>query len=98
MITLFGPDEPTFLEKLKKSVSKTSSDIATQVDNLFAADSRLDPEQLRRFENALLAADLGVTTTRELLDAVRDTAGRDQARDPDHLRTALKNQLLNVLN
>ena len=64
---------PSLLDRLKKSVSKTRSEIAARVEGLFGGDRRLDPEQLQRLENALLAADLGVRTTRELLDAVRDT-------------------------
>ena len=65
MISLFGNNEPppSLLDRLKKSVGKTRSEIAARVEGIFAGDRRLDPEQLRRLENALLAADLGVRTT-----------------------------------
>ena len=98
MITLFGPDDPTLLDRLKKSVSKTGSEIASRVDSVLGADRRIDPEQLRRLENALLAADLGVRTTSEMLDAVREAAGREPLHDAAQLRGALKSQLLAVLN
>ena len=73
MISLFGNNEPppSLLDRLKKSVTKTRSEIAARVEGLLTGDRRLDPEQLRRLENALLAADLGVGTTRDLMDAVR---------------------------
>jgi fused signal recognition particle receptor len=77
MLTLFGndkeKDKPSLLERLKQSVSKTRSEIAARVEGLFVGDRRLDAEQLRRLENALLAADLGVSTTRELMQAARET-------------------------
>ena len=100
MITLFGNDkpEPTLLERLKSSVTKTRSEIASRIEGLLGTDRRLDPEQLRRLENALLAADLGVRTTRELVDAARDTFIRADATASTDLRDTLKTHLLAVLN
>src|SRR5438874_1319215 len=100
MITLFGNNEPppSLLERLKKSVGKTRSEIAARVEGIFAGDRRLDPEQLRRLENALLAADLGVRTTRELLDAVQEKSTRPARGESGDLRGDLKAQLLTVLN
>jgi fused signal recognition particle receptor len=96
MITLFGKPEPTLLEKLKDSVGKTRSEIASRVEGLFTG-RQLDEEQLQRLENALLSADLGVRTTRELLEAVRRAPADTSLRDPAQLRGALKEQLLQVL-
>ena len=100
MITLFGNNDPppSLLERLKKSVSKTSSEISAHVEGLLSGDRRLDPEQMRRLENALLAADLGVSTTRELLDAVRETSSAGPRNVPADLRGTLKTHLLGVLN
>ncbi len=98
MITLFGPDEPTLLEKLKKSVAKTRTEISSRLDGILTGGQRLDEEQLRRLENALLGADLGVRTTRELIDAVRAAPGTEPLHEPAQLRAALKNRLLDTLN
>jgi fused signal recognition particle receptor len=98
MITLFGNDKPapSLLERLKQSVSKTRSEIASRVEGLFVGDRRLDAEQLRRLENALLAADLGVSTTRELLVAAREAVSA-APRDSTDLRDTLKKHLLTIL-
>ena len=100
MITLFGNNDPppSLLGRLKKSVGKTRSEIAARVEGIFAGDRRLDPEQLRRLENALLAADLGVRTTKEMLDAVRQAAEQEPLHDAGQLRDALKKQLLGILS
>ena len=98
MLTLFGNDKPapSLLERLKRSVDKTRSEIASRVEGLFGGDRRLDAEQLRRLENALLAADLGVSTTRELLDAAREAVSA-APRDSTDLRDTLKKHLLAIL-
>ena len=97
MFSLFGKTESSLLDRLKKSVSKTRSEIAARVEGLFGGGRHLDEEQLKRLENALLAADLGVRTTRELLDAVRNAPADASLRDPAQLRAALKQQLLEIL-
>ncbi len=98
MLTLFGNDKPapSLLDRLKRSVDKTRSEIASRVEGLFGGDRRLDAEQLRRLENALLAADLGTRTTRELLDAAREAVSATP-RDSTDLRGTLKEHLLAIL-
>ncbi len=99
MISLFGKDEPpSLLSRLKQSVSKTRSEIASRVETLFTGGRKLDQEQLQRLENALLEADLGVRTTRELIDAVRNAPHGASLAEPSALRNALKQHLLAVLN
>jgi fused signal recognition particle receptor len=97
MITLFGKPEPTLLERLKESVSKTRSALATQVEDLLAGEKQIDPALLAKLETALLAADLGVATTRQVLDAVREKVDRHALADAGQLKSELKSQLLAIL-
>jgi fused signal recognition particle receptor len=97
MITLFGPPEPTLLERLKESVGKARSQLAEQMETIFAGERQIDPALLRELETALLAADLGVRTTREVLDAVRQNVERHTLRDGAQLKSELKAQLLTIL-
>ncbi len=97
MITLFGKPEPTLLERLKESVGKTRSQLAARVEELLTGERRIDPALLAALENALLAADLGVRTTREVLGAVRDKVERHALTDAAQLKAELKAQLLGIL-
>ena len=97
MITLFGKPEPTLLERLKDSVSKTRSQLAARVEELLSGERRIDPAVLAELENALLAADLGLRTTREVLQAVRDKMERQALTDTAQLKAELKAQLLGIL-
>ena len=97
MITLFGPPEPTLVERLKESVSKTRSQLAETVETLLAVERRIDPALLAQLEAALLSADLGPRTTREILDAVKEKVDRQALTDGAQLKTELKAQLTAIL-
>jgi fused signal recognition particle receptor len=96
MITLFGKPEPTLLERLKESVGKTRSQLASRVEELLTGERKIDPTVLHELETALLAADLGVRTTREILESVRDKVERHVLSDAAELKAELKTQLTQV--
>jgi len=97
MITLFGPPEPTLLERLKESVSKTRSQFSEAVDTLLEGERQIDPALLQQLERALLSADLGARTTREILDTVKEKVERQALTDGAQLRAELKGQLIRIL-
>jgi len=97
MITLFGPPEPTLLERLKDSVSKTRSELSARVEQLLTGDRPVDPELLKQLESALLSADLGVRTTKEVLVALRQQVNEHKLEEPGSLKRELKNQILKIL-
>ena len=98
MITLFGPPEPTLTEKLKASVTKTKTALSETVDNIFLGEKRVDPKLLKQLETALLAADLGVGTTREILDSVREKLDRNALSDSAQLKSEIKSHIVRILN
>jgi fused signal recognition particle receptor len=98
ILTLFGKPEPTLVERLKESVSKTRSQLAGRVEELLTGERKIDPALLAELEKALLSADLGVRTTREILAAVREKVDRQALSDAKQLKTELKSQLAAILN
>lgn len=88
--------EPSLLARLKESVSKTRSAISEAAGNIFLGDRQISPELLKSLEKALLSADLGVATTREALEAVREKMDREALRDPRQVKSELKQQLLRI--
>jgi fused signal recognition particle receptor len=97
MISLFGPPEPTLLERLKDSVSKTRSELSARVEQLLTGDRPVDPDLLKQLESALLSADLGVRTTKEVLAALRQQVNEHKLEEPGSLKRELKNQILKIL-
>jgi len=98
MITLFGKPEPTLAEKLKASVSKTKAALSETVDTIFLGEKKVDPALLKQLETALISADLGVGTTREILDAVREKMDRNALSDAAQLKTEIKSHIVRILN
>jgi fused signal recognition particle receptor len=100
MISLFGKNEPepTLLEKLKNSVSKTKAALADTVDNIFLGGRKIDPSLLKELETALLSADLGVRPAREILDAVKEKIDRNALSDGAQLKAEIKSHIVRILN
>jgi fused signal recognition particle receptor len=105
MFSIFGKDDKTkdrkeggsLLDRLKQSVSKTRTQIASKVEDLISGEKKIDPGLLTNLENALLAADIGPRTTHQILEAVRQRLERHALHNVSDLKTELKNQLLYAL-
>ena len=103
MISLFGKSEktesaePSLLERLKSSVIKTKAALSETVDNIFLGEKQIDPAALKHLETALLSADLGVKTTREILESVRDKLERNALSDTAQLKREIKSHVTRIL-
>jgi len=100
MISLFGKPEkvePSFLDKLKASVTKTKAALSETVDNIFLGEKQIDPAALKHLETALLSADLGVKTTREILDSVKEKMDRNALSDTSQLKREIKSHVTRIL-
>jgi fused signal recognition particle receptor len=105
MFSLFGrgkdkekeKSEGSLLDRLKRSVERTRSQIAARVEEIFTGEKRLDAASMSQLENSLLAADLGVRTTRDLVDAVRRESDNAPLRSAAAIKDVLKSQLMKIL-
>src|SRR6266702_3840137 len=101
MISLFGKPEqllePSLLDRLKASVTKTKDALSQTVDNIFLGEKQIDPAALKHLETALLSADLGVKTTREILDSVKEKLDRNALSDTSQLKREIKSHVTRIL-
>jgi fused signal recognition particle receptor len=103
MISLFGKPEkteraePSLLDRLKASVTKTKAALSETVDNIFLGEKKIDPAALKHLESALLSADLGVKTTREILESVKDQMDRHALSDTAQLKREIKSHVVRIL-
>src|SRR5207249_11922235 len=100
MISLFGKNEPepTLLEKLKKSVSKTKAALSETVDTILLGEREIDPSLLKSLETALLSADLGVKPTRKILDASREKNDSNALSAAAQLKREINSHIVRILN
>lgn len=97
MLTLFAKPEPTLLDRLKNSVSKTKTELSARVEQLLTGDRPVDPALLAQLETALLSADIGVSTTKEVLASLRRQVTDKKLTDPAALKQELKSELVRIL-
>jgi fused signal recognition particle receptor len=97
MISLFGKSEPSLLDRLKQSVSKTRTELSARVEQLLTGNRPVDPGLLKELESALLSADIGVRTTKEVLAALREQVNEHKIDEADALRQELKRQIVKIL-
>jgi fused signal recognition particle receptor len=98
--SLFGPPPPPSLfDRFKKAVASTRETLSAKLEEAVAGKKEIDAALLSHLETMLLAADLGPTTTQELLKAVKERAEK-QPRGGDtaaEVRNILKEELLGIL-
>ena len=83
----------SLFKRLAEKLAKTREAFTDQIDSLFLGKKEIDAELLDNLEELLITADLGVATTRELLDNARRRVGRKELADPQALKVAIKEQI-----
>ncbi|HEY9401192.1 MAG TPA: signal recognition particle-docking protein FtsY [Pyrinomonadaceae bacterium] len=89
--------ERTFEKRFKNAISATRESLSEKIDTVFQGRKQIDAELLDELEEALIAADIGVPTTLDILDSVRRGITRKEINDIEALKAAIKNQLLAIL-
>ena len=85
-------------QRLRERLARTRGSLVARMDRLFLGRRRIDQELFDELEEILITSDLGVGTTMDLLDHVRNQVKRDQLTDPQALRRALQARLLYYLS
>ena len=97
--TLFGSveQEPSLLEKLKSGVQKTRAGLVTALEDALQGKKEIDAGLLDELEYTLISADIGVNTTTEILDTIRQRVERHQLADAAELKNLIRERLLEIL-
>jgi fused signal recognition particle receptor len=99
--TLFGSldeeQKPSLIERMKEAVSRTRENLAERIEEVVSIGKEIDRSTLDDLEATLIGADLGTTTTHEVLEKLRDKADRKQIKDVNELKRLLKEELRAIL-
>lgn len=97
--TLFGSvqSQPSLLERLKSGIQKTRAGLVARLEDALAGRKEIDAALLEELEATLLAADIGVRTTTEILERVRQQVDRHLLADASELRQLIREHLIEVL-
>ncbi len=79
-----------FLDKLKAGLSKTKNAIFGQIDEVLKAFVKVDEDLLDELEELLIMSDVGVNTTEEIMEQLRDDVKSGRLKEKDQVIDALK--------
>ena len=78
-----------FFDKLKQGLFKTKSAIVERVDELFKSFVKVDEDLFDELEELLISADIGVNTTEQILDTLRDSVKDKRIKEPEDVKQEL---------
>lgn len=90
--------KPGFFERLKNGLKKTKDGLVGRIDALILGKKEIDADTLEELEEILITSDIGVKTTVELIRTLEQRLGRNELKDGEALRGALKEEIFNRLN
>ncbi len=82
---------------LKAGLARTRAVLNADIGDLVAGRTEIDEDLLEELEMLLVAADVGVPTTRRIIDDLAYRVKRREALEPDAFLTALRRELASIL-
>jgi fused signal recognition particle receptor len=92
-----GEKRTGFFDRLKQAVASTKAQLVGRLEEIVEGKEKIDRVVLDELETTLLAADLGVKTTREILARLEEQVNRRKLVEPRALRTAVEEEILAIL-
>ncbi len=83
----------SMFQRLSTRLTKTKESLVYRMDTLFLGKKEINADLFDELEEILITADLGVSTTMEILDDARKRVKRDSLSDPTQLKIVLKEKL-----
>jgi fused signal recognition particle receptor len=85
------------LTRLKEGLAKTRENLAGKIHRILAGKTKIDDELIGRLEEALIAGDVGMSTTTKIIEAVRERVRKDRFESPAELDTLLRDEARRLL-
>ncbi len=86
-----------FFEKLKAGLSKTKKALFGGIEDLFKRFRRVDEDLFDELEELLITSDIGVETTEELLDDLREKVKEEKIKEPEEIKKILYAELRSMI-
>ena len=86
-----------FFEKHRAGLRKTKNAIFGKIEDLFARFAKIDEDLFDELEELLIEADVGVDTTEELLDNLRETVKAEHITEASAVKDLLYSRLRDLI-
>jgi len=91
------PKKKSFFSKLQDGLLKTQKNFTDKIDNLINNYGKIDEELLEEIEEILVMADVGMSTTLDIIDKLRDELTARKITDSKDVKPVLKDVLVEMM-
>jgi len=86
-----------FFEKLKKGLTKTRDEFTDKISDMLKLYVTIDDDLYDELEEILVTSDVGVETSMDIIDKVKDKVKEKKVKDPLLVKDCLKEVLIDIL-
>lgn len=93
----FENERINFFDKLKSGLSKTRNDMSSKIESVLKSFQKIDEELFEDLEDILVSADIGINTTMEIIDRLRDRLREEKVTESSEIKELLKEEIKNLM-
>lgn len=86
-----------FFKKLTSGLNKTKQNIVGGIDNVLKNFTKIDEELLEELEETLITSDIGIKTTMDIIDKLRENIKENRIKSPEDIKIILKQELIGMI-
>jgi len=86
-----------FFAKLKEGLLKTKKNLTEQIENIIFQHKKIDDEFLEELEEILITSDMGVETTMDIIEYIKEETKKSKLEDTSEIKNVIKKYLVNML-
>ena len=90
-------ENKSFFKKLTEGLTKTKKDITDKIDRLINNYGEIDDELFEELEEILIMADVGMKTTMDIIDTLKDELVERKIKDSSKIKKVLKEVIIDIL-
>lgn len=91
-------EKESIFDKLKKGLSKTRDSFTSSLTNLFTRNVKIDDDLYDELEEILISADIGMNSTIEIVDDLREEIKKRKIKESDKIYPVLKDIMIKKLD
>ncbi len=82
-----------FFSRLVSGLSKTRNSIASSINSVFSGFSKIDDDFYEELEEILIMADMGIHTTENIIESLKEKVKENKIKEPEECRELLINSI-----
>lgn len=84
-------------QKLKYGLSKTREDLSKKINSIIGSFKSLDDEMIDELEEILITSDIGVETSMQIIEKIKDRAKKENISDSSKITEILKEEIISIV-